>query len=111
MSPEQARGLEVDPRSDIFSLGSVMCELFTGKEAFAGEMTSNVIAEILKIEPVSPVEFAPTLPYEYEVERMISKSLRKERENRYQSVRDLLIDLQDYRKKRVSQSRLGRRSD
>jgi TolB-like protein len=96
MSPEQARGLEVDGRSDIFSLGSVIYELFTGSLAFGGETSSDVIAEILKVEPAPPVEFAPDLPYE--VERIIGKALRKEREQRYQSVRDLLIDLKDFKK-------------
>src|ERR1700733_5409517 len=104
MSPEQARGLEVDARSDIFSLGSVIYELFTGKYAFGGETSSDVIAEILKTEPAPPVQAAPDLPYE--VERIIGKALRKEREQRYQSVRDLLIDLQDFKKESEFQAKL-----
>jgi eukaryotic-like serine/threonine-protein kinase len=104
MSPEQARGLEVDARSDIFSLGSVIYELFTGKYAFGGETSSDVIAEILKAEPAPPVQAAPDLPYE--VERIIGKALRKEREQRYQSVRDLLIDLQDFKKESEFQAKL-----
>ncbi|MFZ3262873.1 MAG: protein kinase [Terriglobales bacterium] len=106
MSPEQARGLEVDARSDIFSLGSVIYELVTGRAAFDGGTTSDVIAEILKVEPPPPLEFAPDLPYE--VERIISKALRKDRETRYQSVRDLLIDLQDFRKEAEFQAKLQR---
>ncbi len=54
MSPEQARGIVVDARSDIFSLGSVIYEMVTGKAAFEGETASDVIAEILKVEPKSP---------------------------------------------------------
>jgi serine/threonine protein kinase/TolB-like protein len=104
MSPEQARGLEVDARTDIFSLGSVIYELFTGKHAFGGETSSDVIAEILKAEPAPPLELAPDLPYE--VERIIGKALRKEREQRYQSVRDLLIDLQDFKKESEFQAKL-----
>jgi serine/threonine protein kinase/tetratricopeptide (TPR) repeat protein len=104
MSPEQARGLDVDARSDIFSLGSVIYELVTGRPAFEGPTTSDVIAEILKVEPPPPLEFAPDLPYE--VERIISKALRKDRETRYQSVRDLLIDLQDFKKESEFQSKL-----
>jgi serine/threonine-protein kinase len=104
MSPEQARGLEVDARSDIFSLGSLIYELVTGKTAFDGKTTSDVIAEILKAEPPAPVEFAPDLPYE--VERIISKALRKDRATRYQSVRDLLIDLQDFKKEWEFQAKL-----
>ena len=104
MSPEQARGIEVDARTDIFSLGSVMYEMVTGREAFTGETTSDVIAEILKTEPVPAIEFAPDLPYE--IERIISKAMRKERESRYQSVRDLLIDLQDFKKEAEFQAKL-----
>ncbi len=106
MSPEQARGIDVDGRSDIFSLGSVMYELVTGRAAFEGSTTSDVIAEILKVEPPPPLEFAPDLPYE--VERIISKALRKDRETRYQSVRDLLIDLQDFKKEAEFQAKLQR---
>ena len=104
MSPEQARGHEVDARSDIFSLGSVLYELFTSKHAFSGETSSDVIAEILKTEPAPPIESAPDLPYE--IERIIGKALRKEREQRYQSVRDLLIDLQDFKKELEFQAKL-----
>jgi len=104
MSPEQARGIEVDGRSDIFSLGSVIYEIITGHHAFGGGTASDVIAEILKVEPPPPVELAPDLPYE--VERIISKALRKDRATRYQSVRDLLIDLQDFKKEAEFQAKL-----
>jgi len=104
MSPEQARGLEVDARSDIFSLGSVIYELFTGRHAFSGETSSDVIAEILKTDPAPPTDSVPDLPYE--VERIIGKALRKEREQRYQSVRDLLIDLQDFKRESEFQAKL-----
>jgi|CZLA01.1.fsa_nt_gi serine/threonine protein kinase len=104
MSPEQARGNEVDARSDIFSLGAVMYELVTGRAAFEGGTASDVIAEILKFEPPPPVEFAPDLPYE--IERIVGKALRKDRETRYQSVRDLLIDLQDFKKEAEFQAKL-----
>lgn len=104
MSPEQARGLQVDGRSDIFSLGSLMYELITGRAAFSGATASDVIAEILKGDPPPPVEFAPEVPYE--IERIISKTLRKDRDDRYQSVRDLLIDLQDFKKEAEFQSKL-----
>lgn len=106
MSPEQARGLEVDARSDIFSLGSVMYELVTGRVAFEGETASDVIAEILKVEPPPPVEFAPDVPPE--IERIIGKALRKDCATRYQTVRDLLIDLQDFKKESEFQSKLQR---
>jgi serine/threonine protein kinase len=104
MSPEQARGIEVDARSDIFSLGSVIYELVTGRAAFEGATASDVIAEILKVDPPPPLEFAPDLPQE--VERVLSKALRKDRENRYQSVKDMLIDLQDFKKEAEFQAKL-----
>ena len=104
MSPEQARGLEVDARSDIFSLGSVIYELVTGRPAFEGPTSSDVIAEILKTDPPPPVEFAPEVPPE--IERILGKALRKDRETRYQAVKDLLIDLQDYKKEAEFQSKL-----
>jgi len=106
MSPEQARGIEVDARSDIFSLGAVIYEMVTGRSAFEGETASDIIAEILKIEPPPPVEFAPEVPHE--LERIISKALRKDRESRYQTVRDLLIDLQDFKKEVEFQAQLQR---
>jgi serine/threonine protein kinase/TolB-like protein/Tfp pilus assembly protein PilF len=106
MSPEQARGTEVDGRSDIFSLGAVIYELVTGRSAFEGGTASDIIAEILKVEPPSPVDFAPEVPHE--LERMIGKALRKDRETRYQSVKDLLIDLQDFKKEMEFQAQLQR---
>ena len=104
MSPEQARGMIVDARSDIFSLGSVMYELFTGRAAFDGETASDVIAEILKVEPKPPAEFAPEVPAE--IERIIGKALRKDRDARYQSAVDLLQDLQEFRKEAEFQAKL-----
>src|SRR5579863_9207778 len=106
MSPEQARGIEVDPRSDIFSLGAVIYELVTGRSAFEGGTASDIIAEILKVELPPPVEFAPEVPHE--LERIISKAMRKDRDSRYQSVRDLLIDLQDFKKETEFQEQLRR---
>ena len=106
MSPEQARGIEVDARSDIFSLGAVIYELVTGRAAFEGDTASDVIAEILKVDPPPPVEFVPDVPPE--LERMISKALRKDRESRYQTVRDLQIDLQDFKKEMEFQAQLQR---
>ncbi len=105
MSPEQARGVEIDARSDIFSLGSVMYEMVTRHCAFGGATTSDVIAEILRVEPPPPIEFAPETPEE--IEKIIDKALRKDRLTRYQSVRDLQIDLQDYKKDAEFQSKLA----
>jgi len=104
MSPEQARGIPVDARSDIFSLGSVIYEMVTGRAAFEGETSSDVIAEILKVEPVPPAELAPDMPPE--VERIITKALRKDRSTRYQGVADLQVDLQDFKKEAEFQAKL-----
>ncbi len=79
MSPEQARGLHVDARSDLFSLGSVLYEMITGAVAFNGLTTSDVIAGILKDEPAPPTKFAPETPPE--VGHIIAKSLRKDCES------------------------------
>lgn len=104
MSPEQARGMPVDARSDIFSLGSVMYELITDRSAFDGETSSDVIAEILKVDPPSPSSVIPDLPAE--MDRIVDKALTKDREGRYQSVADLLVDLQDYQKEAEFQAKL-----
>jgi len=104
MSPEQARGTAVDARSDIFSLGSVIYELVTDRAAFEGETASDVIAEILKGEPASPAELVPDLPPE--IESIIAKALRKDRECRYQSTTELLTDLQNFKKEAEFQAKL-----
>ncbi len=95
MSPEQARGRTLDPRSDIFSLGIVMYEVFTGKRPFEGESQMDMISAILKDEPPAIREISPGLPRQ--LERIVDKSLRKDREQRYQHVKDLRIDLEDLR--------------
>ncbi len=104
MSPEQARGVAVDARSDIFSLGSVIYELVTDKAPFEGETASDVMAEILKVEPASPTELVPDLPPE--MEHIIGKALCKDRESRYQSITELLTDLQNFKKEAEFQAKL-----
>jgi serine/threonine protein kinase len=92
MSPEQARGLEVDPRCDIFSLGVVLYEMIAGKAAFDGDTISDVIAEILKGTPQNLNEIAPDTPSE--IQDILGKAMCKDRETRYQSVKEMLADLQ-----------------
>jgi TolB-like protein len=105
MSPEQARGTEVDARSDIFSLGSVIYEMVTGKAAFEGETASDVIANILKSDPMSPAMFTGEVPDE--IERIIGKALCKDRESRYQTVQELYVDLQAFKKEAEFRAKLG----
>src|SRR5271165_1785338 len=104
MSPEQARGMVVDARSDIFSFGSVMYELFTGVAAFDGETASDVIAEILKADRRPPSQCALDVPQE--IDAIVHKALQKDREARYQSVGDLLRDLQEFKKEAEFQAKL-----
>ncbi len=104
MSPEQARGAAVDARSDIFSLGSVIYEMVTGRPAFGGETASDVMAEVLRCEPAPAAELAADVPPE--IERIITKALRKDRETRYQSVGELLFDLQGFKKESEFQAKL-----
>ncbi|HEX4947563.1 MAG TPA: protein kinase [Blastocatellia bacterium] len=91
MSPEQARGQKVDARTDIFSFGVLLYEMLAGRAPFEGESVSDVIAAILKSEP--PPLSAQGLHVPPELERIVSKTLRKERDERYQTVKDLLLDL------------------
>ena len=95
MSPEQAKGRKIDSRSDIFSLGILMFELFAGKRPFAGESHLELVSSILKDDPPLLRAVAPYMPQQ--LERIVEKSLRKDRNHRYQHVRDLQIDIEDLR--------------
>jgi serine/threonine-protein kinase len=91
MSPEQVRGEELDSRSDLFSFGSVMYEVATGRPAFSGNSSWVISASILHSGVTSPLHLNPKLPAE--VERIISKALEKDRMLRYQSAVELRSDL------------------
>ncbi|PYS30474.1 MAG: hypothetical protein DMF75_15935 [Acidobacteria bacterium] len=92
MSPEQARGLPLDARTDIFSFGVVLYEMVTGETPFAGETTTDVLASILTVEPPPLSSFQPQVPPE--LDQITSKALGKAREERYQDIRELLSHLQ-----------------
>jgi adenylate cyclase len=91
MSPEQARGLKVDARTDIFSFGVVLYEMLAGRAPFGGPTPSDVIVSILDREPQPLMLFVPEAAPE--MQRIISKALAKERDERYQSVTEMLADL------------------
>ncbi len=91
MSPEQARGGKMDARTDIFSLGVMIYEMVTGRAPFAGATTSEVIAAILRDDPPPLTRHAPEA--QRELEKIVSRALRKDREGRYQTAEELLNDL------------------
>jgi len=93
MSPEQSRGKETDARTDIWSLGVVLYEMLAGKVAFTGETMSDTIAAILKSEPAPLSENTPP-----ELNRIVRKALQKNADERYQTVRDLLLDLKNLKR-------------
>ena len=105
MSPEQARGLDVDARTDIWSLGCVLYEMITARQPFGGATMADVLSEILNREPDSLVSHVSEKPREFE--RIVRRALRKDREQRYQTARDLLIDLKDLRSELEAQLKRG----
>ncbi|HKY45273.1 MAG TPA: protein kinase, partial [Pyrinomonadaceae bacterium] len=91
MSPEQARGLPVDARTDLWSLGVVLYELITGQKPFSGPTTTDVIISIAEREPAPLSKYVTEVPARFE--KIVKKALAKDREQRYQTADDLLTDL------------------
>ena len=91
MSPEQLQGKQVDARTDLFSLGAVFYEMATGLQAHRGDSTATIMAEILRGEPRPVRLLNPEIPAE--LQRVIRKSLEKDPADRYQSAKELMIDL------------------
>jgi eukaryotic-like serine/threonine-protein kinase len=98
MSPEQARGLQVDSRTDIFSLGVLIYEMVAGRLPFEGSNKLEILASILSDKGSPPLaRYSREAPAE--LERIVEKALAKERDQRYQSAKDLLIDLRHLKKR------------
>ena len=106
MSPEQARGKDIDARSDIFSFGVVLYEMLSGKQPFEGESAIDTISSIIHKEPVPLNQITSDVPRE--LQHIVEKSLRKDRDERYQTAKDLLIDLKDVRQDLQLQNQLER---
>lgn len=105
MSPEQARGLDVDGRSDLWSLGVVFYEMLSGRSPFAGATPSDSIAAILEREPAPILSDAPDIPAL--LNSTIEKLLRKDRDDRYQTAAELLHDLRELQQELNVQARLN----
>ena len=94
MSPEQARGEKLDERTDVYSLGATMYEIFTGKSPFEGENVYEILKKIENEEPVAPRKIRPQI--NQDLQTIILKCLEKNRERRYDSAKDLARDLRRF---------------
>ncbi len=96
MSPEQARGVAVDARSDLFSFGVVLYEMLAGQAPFQGETTTDVIIAVVEKDPIPLSQRVPELPRA--LDQIVTKTLRKDRGDRYQTSQELLADLKAFRR-------------
>ncbi len=106
MSPEQAKGEKVDERTDIFSLGVVIYEMIAGRTPFAADSMSETFANLINKEPLPLSHFVPDVPKE--LERIVLKSLKKDKDVRYQTMKGLLADLKEFRENLTLEKKLER---
>jgi Tol biopolymer transport system component len=100
MSPEQAEGKKLDARSDIFSFGTVLYEMVTGRRPFRGDSTASTLAAVLRHEPDAPSKLAPNMPRE--LERIIQRCMRKDPNRRFHSMNDVKVELEEVREESES---------
>src|SRR5689334_2235212 len=100
MSPEQAQGKKIDSRTDVFSFGAMLYEITTGQRAFPGDTRMSVLAAIIRDEPRRVSEVAPSIPPE--LERIITRALRKDPERRWQSMADVRVALMELKEETES---------
>jgi serine/threonine protein kinase/TolB-like protein/Flp pilus assembly protein TadD len=106
MSPEQVRGEALDGRSDIFSFGAVLYEMLSGRQPFQGESVGATMSSILTKDPAPLARYASDVPDE--LQRIVRKALNKDKEGRYQGIRDLLIDLRELKQELEFEAKLER---
>ena len=109
MSPEQVRGEALDARSDIFSFGSVLYEMLSGRHPFQAESVGATMSSILTNDPAPLVRYASEAPDE--LQRIVRKALTKNKEGRYQGIKDLLIDLRELKQELEFEAKLERSID